>query len=240
MSTGAESVRERQPRRSLVAKAFWVLGHRPAHFFRAVRGYLLFRLARLVRAVKMPPGVNLGTNVRLQRNGSVMAEAPAASITVGDHTIIYEDARIEAYGQGRVLIGSSAILGDIRITSRHRVTIGDRFLSAWNVFVQDYDSHPVSAAKRKLQVQSMVSSFRPRFDGAEVPKEGELTGWDFPGEEIVIGNDVWIGAGSVILKGARIGDGCIVAAGSVVTKGTYPANSLIGGNPASVLKELRE
>jgi acetyltransferase-like isoleucine patch superfamily enzyme len=52
---------------------------------------------------------------------------------------------------------------------------------------------------------------------------------------IYIGNHVLIGARSIILKGAQIGDNSIVAAGSVVT-GHFPANSLIGGVPAKILK----
>ncbi len=53
---------------------------------------------------------------------------------------------------------------------------------------------------------------------------------------ILIGNKVWIGARSMILSGAVIGDGCIVAAGAVV-KGQFPAGCLIGGVPARILKE---
>lgn len=51
-----------------------------------------------------------------------------------------------------------------------------------------------------------------------------------------IGNDVWIGAGSVILSGLSIGDGSVIAAGSIVTKDVEPY-SIVGGNPAKIIKK---
>jgi virginiamycin A acetyltransferase len=52
---------------------------------------------------------------------------------------------------------------------------------------------------------------------------------------IVIGNDVWIGHGAIILSGVTIGDGAIIAAGAVVTK-DVPAYGVVGGNPAKLIK----
>jgi NDP-sugar pyrophosphorylase family protein len=54
--------------------------------------------------------------------------------------------------------------------------------------------------------------------------------------EIVIDDDVWIGARSTFLAGARVRRGSIVAAGSVV-RGEFPPYSVIGGVPAKVLKK---
>ena len=51
---------------------------------------------------------------------------------------------------------------------------------------------------------------------------------------IVIGDHVWIGTNSIILKGVTIGDGAIVGAGSVVTKNVSP-NTIVAGNPAHVV-----
>ena len=53
---------------------------------------------------------------------------------------------------------------------------------------------------------------------------------------ITIGNNCWIGAKVTILDGVTIGDNCVIAAGAVVTK-SVPANSVIGGVPARILKE---
>lgn len=52
---------------------------------------------------------------------------------------------------------------------------------------------------------------------------------------IIIGNDVWIGDKATILGEVTIGDGAVIAANSVVTK-NVPAYSVVGGNPAKVIK----
>jgi len=52
---------------------------------------------------------------------------------------------------------------------------------------------------------------------------------------IVIGPNCWIGSKVTILDGVTVGEGCIIAAGAVVTK-SFPANSVIGGVPAKLLK----
>ena len=55
----------------------------------------------------------------------------------------------------------------------------------------------------------------------------------------IVGNDVWIGHGAIIMGGVKIGDGSIIAAGSVVTKDIPPMN-IVGGNPAKILKRRFE
>jgi acetyltransferase-like isoleucine patch superfamily enzyme len=54
---------------------------------------------------------------------------------------------------------------------------------------------------------------------------------------IRIGADVWIGCRAIILSGVTIGRGAVVAAGAVVTK-DVPPNTIVGGNPAQVVREL--
>jgi acetyltransferase-like isoleucine patch superfamily enzyme len=69
-----------------------------------------------------------------------------------------------------------------------------------------------------------------RFDRLDVPlpQQGSVS------KGVRIGQRVWIGANSVVLDGADIGDNVIVSAGSVVS-GTIKANSIVLGNPAKVI-----
>jgi acetyltransferase-like isoleucine patch superfamily enzyme len=73
-----------------------------------------------------------------------------------------------------------------------------------------------------------------RYDRLDVPireQEQESIG-------IKIGNNVWIGCGSIVMDGAEIGDGSIVSASSVVS-GKIPPNSIAQGNPAAVIFQRR-
>ena len=64
------------------------------------------------------------------------------------------------------------------------------------------------------------------------PPENELP---FKGDTVV-GNDVWIGYESLIMPGVKIGDGAIIAAKSVVVN-DVPPYTIVGGNPATILKQ---
>lgn len=56
-------------------------------------------------------------------------------------------------------------------------------------------------------------------------------------KDVRIGNNVWIGAGAVIVPGVTIGDNSVIGAGSIVTK-DIPANVVAVGNPCRVLREI--
>ncbi|OXI32500.1 transferase [Burkholderia sp. AU16741] len=56
---------------------------------------------------------------------------------------------------------------------------------------------------------------------------------------IVIGRNVWIGAGATIIGGVTIGENAVVAAAAVVTR-DVPPNTLVGGNPAKIIRSIAE
>jgi len=55
---------------------------------------------------------------------------------------------------------------------------------------------------------------------------------------IQIGNKTWVAARSIVLLGVKVGDGCVVGAGSVVTR-SMPPNTLCAGNPAKVIRPIK-
>ncbi|WP_282020650.1 acyltransferase [Planomicrobium okeanokoites] len=66
--------------------------------------------------------------------------------------------------------------------------------------------------------------------------EGGLKALKYKTSPILIGDNVWIGANTVILKGTKIGDNCVIAAGSVI-KGEYSENTIIYQKRDTLLKE---
>ena len=59
------------------------------------------------------------------------------------------------------------------------------------------------------------------------------------GKPIVIERNVWIAAGATIIGGVTVGENSVVAAGSVVTR-TVPPNTLVGGNPARIIRSIAD
>lgn len=222
-------------KKNLLQKILLVINQRPtkiiSYFFSAYRFYQ----TRLLRLFFMnTKNIIIKKNVRIEALKTLLAEEKAR-LMIGNHSVIYENARIEAYGQGAISLGDFALIGDTKIISRHKITIGTHFMTSWNVFIQDFDSHPLPAHLRKEQVEMMTLNFFPSFDKEFIPSHPHFH-WDFPVDEIKIGDNVWVGANVTILKGAMIGDNCVISTGSVVKKGHYPAGSIIAGNPAVALE----
>jgi maltose O-acetyltransferase len=111
-------------------------------------------------------------------------------------------------------------------------SIGDRFYA--NTGCIFLDSAPVTIGDRVL--------FGPAVQllAATHPLEAKLRaqGLEYA-EPISIGDDVWLGGGAIVLPGVTIGDRAIVGAGSVVTR-DVPADVVVAGNPARVIRSLEE
>ncbi len=119
-------------------------------------------------------------------------------------------SKIDVGSNARLVIGDKfTITSESTIICKKEVIIGDNCLISWDVLIMDTDFHKI-------------------FD-----RKGTMLN---PDKSVIIGNRVWIGCRSVLLKGALIGDECIIAANSVVTKACPGKNKIYGSNPIIELK----
>lgn len=117
--------------------------------------------------------------------------------------------RLSACCPGAVLtIGDDVSMSGVTIVACDKIRIGDRTMIGAETMIVDTDFHPLNPSQR-----------------AQHPTQGART------SPVDIGNDVFIGARVIILKGVRIGDGAVIGAGAVVTH-DVAAREIAAGNPA--------
>lgn len=114
----------------------------------------------------------------------------------------------------QIVVGDNVGISGSTICARNKIVIGNNVLIGSGCLITDSDAHPIDWKNRR---------------------EGDSN--NIKCAPVIIGNDVFVGARSIILKGVEIGDRAVVGAGSVVTR-NVPANSIVAGNPAVVVKEL--
>ena len=121
------------------------------------------------------------------------------------------------FPRGTLRIGDNVGISGTTISCSEAITIGNNVLIGSGCLITDTDGHPIDPEKRHAAnyYDSVVNS------------------------PVVIGDDVFIGARSIILKGVTIGQGAIVGAGSVVTK-DVPPRAIVAGNPAKVVKMISD
>jgi hypothetical protein len=113
---------------------------------------------------------------------------------------------------GMITVGAGTELSATSIVSQIRVTIGAHVLFGPGVVIMDCDGHVID---RRLPDDLALQRRAP----------------------VVIEDHAWIGFGAIIMKGVTIGHHAVVAAGAVVTK-DVPPHSIVGGNPAKLIKTL--
>lgn len=113
--------------------------------------------------------------------------------------------------ESRIKIGNNiSTNNNIFICAANYIEIGDNTLIGQNVTIMDHEAHGIQPEERR--------------------KVG-IIGY------IIIGQNVWLGNNVTILKNSEIGENSIVATGAVVS-GKFPANVIIGGIPAKIIKVL--
>ena len=132
------------------------------------------------------------------------------AVRIGRASGIYLGSFFDLGPAGSVVMGDYSTLVGVIIAANGPVTIGSYCFLAHEVVIAD------SFAARPW-------------------RQGEAAGGTVADPQgISIGDDVWIGAGAIVLAGARICDGAVVGAGAVVTR-DVPAFAIVAGNPAEVV-----
>jgi len=167
----------------------------------------------------------MGAGARLAFSARIINLQPSSTaITIGANSFVRGELRAFAHG-GRIELGEWCYVGEgSRIWSSASITLGDYVLIAHNVMIVDNFTHPMGFQARREHARATIAGQGPpSIDLGEKP--------------VVIGNDVWIGANSVIMRGVTIGDRAIISASSVV-RGDIPPDVVVSGNPAAIVRSL--
>ena len=168
------------------------------------------------------PQVRWGENIRvygklfidIRMNGIVIIED---NVIFRSHTRynfagIFKPVSICVLDNATLTIGSGSGLSGTSICVYKSVTIGKYCNFGVNTAVWDTDFHPLDYLERRVHNIEKIRS-----------------------KPVIIGDDVFIGANSIIMKGVSIGNRAVIGAGSVVTK-SIPEDEIWGGNPIACIK----
>jgi acetyltransferase-like isoleucine patch superfamily enzyme len=182
------------------------------------------RWARLQERLAIAPGTEMAGRFAGFGEGSVI-EGPQLHVTgehamrVGSGVTILKLACLEAYAPfGSVVleIGDDCYLShNIRIVALNGVRIAHKVAMGQYVTVTD-----------------TIHDYK-RFEGVS---------WEAPllvGRPLEIDTEVWVGVGTVIVGGVRIGEKAIIGPNSVITR-DVPAGAMVSGNPARIVKQLQD
>lgn len=184
----------------------------------------------LMKATKVKYGKNL-----LLKGMPVIFNKSGANLIVGDNVTVkssflsnlvglYSRSIIVTRAPGaEIIIGNNVGISGATIYARSRIEIGENTCIGGNVKILDNDFHPIEVETRNRLLND------PNGGNSDL----------VPAKPIKIGKNCFIGCNSIILKGTILGDGCVVGAGAVVA-GKFEDNCVIAGNPARIIKRLKE
>jgi acetyltransferase-like isoleucine patch superfamily enzyme len=139
--------------------------------------------------------------------------APKGKIAFGRFVWVGDGTKIRCH-EGVVEIGDKTVFGqECTISAYQRVRIGEQCVIADRAMFIDFD-HGVTEVERPIRVQGIYK------------------------RDTVVGSNVWVGYGACVLRGVRVGDNSVIGTNAVVTR-DVPANAVVGGVPAKVLR-MRE
>lgn len=136
------------------------------------------------------------------------------SSTIHNYVGINKPCSIAVSNDAELIIGNNCGMSGTSIFASTKIIIGDYCNFGGNTCLWDTDFHPIDYLHRRAHLEEEIRT-----------------------APIIIGNDVFVGANSIILKGVTVGDRSIIGAGSVVTK-NIPPDEIWAGNPARFIKKI--
>src|ERR1700730_18629051 len=177
----------------------------------------------------IPPNIEFGEGFyceSAQVFKKLISKKPGA-VVIGNHVSCYAGCSFAIGENGKCTVGDFTLLNGALIMAEEKIDIGSHCLVSWNVGIADSDFHPLEPAQRLIDAQALAPFFKDR------PQRPKLKT-----APVIISDNVWIGMNATILKGVTIGENSVVAAGSVVAK-SVPANVVVAGNPAIIVKQFK-
>jgi acetyltransferase-like isoleucine patch superfamily enzyme len=133
-----------------------------------------------------------------------------ATLRVGRWAWIGHGCKVRVH-EGEVSIGAKTVIGqDCTISAYQRVVIGRECILADRVMLIDFD-HGVTEVERPIRLQGIYK------------------------RDVHVGHNVWIGYGVCVLRGVSVGDNSVIGTSAVLTR-SFPANAVLGGVPARVIR----
>jgi acetyltransferase-like isoleucine patch superfamily enzyme len=137
------------------------------------------------------------------------------NVFCGKNLRVSRGVRVSA--SNRLIIGNNVSIGPYSLILANG-EIGSESLISFGVYIVGKADHANNQPRVLIRKSEWI----------DVEKPDKVS-------KIIIGKDVWIGAGSIILTGVTIGNGAIIAAGSVVTRNVESC-CVVGGNPAEFIR----
>jgi acetyltransferase-like isoleucine patch superfamily enzyme len=172
-------------------------------------GYLLL-LARLAYFKLRYRGRLTTDGIAFITPGVRFEIGPGAHVHLGRWSWLGQGCKVRVH-EGRFEVGAKTVLGqECTVSCYQRVTIGRECILADRCMLIDFD-HGAAEAERPVREQGIYK------------------------QDVEVGSNVWMGYGACVLRGTTVGDNAIIGTSAVVTK-DVPANGVVGGVPAKLLR----
>lgn len=184
----------------------------------------------LIQAKSLFKIYNVKYGEKLISNGfAIIQNSKEGSITIGNafsmnNGISFnqighnQPCYVITYNKGRIIIGDNVGISSTAIISFDCISIGNNVKIGGGTVIYDSDFHSLKYQERSSIPENTINVNK---------------------KPVFIGDNVFIGSHSIILKGSVIGNNCVIGAGSVVL-GVIPPNQLWAGNPAKFVRELSD